>query len=519
MSSLVDRFGRLSTGIKILSAITLALLPLGLVALFASLAATRTADVQRSADLRVALTESTRKLSAELAGDVSAMRRAANAIAAADAPDDVCARLSAIFAAHVGRVSQYAVFGAASAPLCATPGFAPPRPSTINPDSQPDAILNSETLDVRVPAARGTAVVFVRYPAATLAGFSQPSTLAVPYATTLSNERSNLPLRTPKRALSLGYETVSSPVGLLGLSLSIAAADVPFGTTEALLTFLPLLMWASAALIGFLVVDRLLIRPLRSLRLAVAGHVPGTKFSLPPVRTPAREIRELGETFAKFGDEISLHEAKMAAALADQTKATREVHHRVKNNLQVIASLISLHARGAQSPDAVTAYAAIQRRVDALSIVHRNHYAELDSGGGIDIKGLLGELAANLRAVAAADATAAAISVDSPRFGVSQDNAVAIAFLVTELVELSITVDPAASIAITITDGDVSEKAHLTLASSALIATPAMTERLAGRYARVLEGLSRQLREPMTHDEALGAFDIDFAILRRPETN
>jgi two-component system, sensor histidine kinase PdtaS len=519
VSSLVDHFGRLSTGIKILSAITLALLPLGLVALFASLAATRTADVQRSADLRVALTESTRKLSAELAGDVSAMRRAANAIAAADAPDDVCARLSAIFAAHVGRVSQYAVFGAASAPLCATPGFAPPRPSTINPDSQPDAILNSDTLDVRVPAARGTAVVFVRYPAATLAGFSQPSTLAVPYATTLSNERSSLPLRTPKRALSLGYETVSSPVGLLGLSLSIAAADVPFGTTEALLTFLPLLMWASAALIGFLVVDRLLIRPLRSLRLAVAGHVPGTKFSLPPVRTPAREIRDLGETFATFGDEISLHEAKMAVALADQTKATREVHHRVKNNLQVIASLISLHARSAQSPDAVAAYAAIQRRVDALSIVHRNHYAELDSGDGIDIKGLLSELAANLRAVAAADATAAAISVDSPRFGVSQDNAVAIAFLVTELVELSITVDPAAPIAIMITDSEVSEKAHLMLASSALIATPAMKERLAGRYARVLEGLSRQLRTPMTHDEMSGAFDIDFAILRRPEPN
>jgi two-component system, sensor histidine kinase PdtaS len=96
--SLADRFGRLSTGIKMLSIITLALLPLGLIALFASLAATRTADLQRSADLRVALTESSRKLSAELAADVSAMRRAADSVAEGTPPEEVCARLSAIFA-------------------------------------------------------------------------------------------------------------------------------------------------------------------------------------------------------------------------------------------------------------------------------------------------------------------------------------------------------------------------------------------------------------------------------------
>ena len=516
MPSLAERFGRLSTGIKMLSIITLALLPLGLIALFASLAATRTADLQRSADLRVALTESSRKLSAELAADVSAMRGAADAIAAGTPPEDVCTRLNAIFAAHARRVSQFAVFGPASASLCASPAFAPPRPSTLNPDSRPEALLTTDTLDVTVPAVRGGAVVFVRYPAATLAAFAQPSTLAVPYALSLSSARADLPLRAPANGLPLGSETVASPVGLLDLTLSISAADVPFGTTEALLTFLPLLMWASAALIGFFVVDRLLIRPLRQLRLAVASHVPGTPFKLPPVRTPAREIRELGETFAQFGNEISQHDAKMAAALADQTKATREVHHRVKNNLQVIASLISLHARGPHAPDAMIAYAAIQRRVDALSIVHRNHYAELDADG-IDIKALLGELATNLRAGVASGAPA--ISISAPRVGVSQDSAVAIAFLLTELVELSITLDPTAPIAITVENGDPPDKARLSLTSSALQATPAMKERLSGRYARVIEGLARQLRAPLDYDEAGGRYRIDFAIITPRENS
>jgi two-component system, sensor histidine kinase PdtaS len=359
--------------------------------------------------------------------------------------------------------------------------------------------------------------VFARYPAATLAMFAQPSTLGVPYALSLSTERATLPLRSPAGGLPLGSETVGSPVGVLDLTLGISAADVPFGTTEALLTFLPLLMWASAALIGFLVVDRLLIRPLRALRLAVASHVPGTPFKLPAVRTPAREIRDLGETFAQFGDEISQHDAKMAAALADQTKATREVHHRVKNNLQVIASLISLHARGDHPPEAATAYAAIQRRVDALSIVHRNHYAELDADG-IDIKALLGELATNLRAGVQDGTTAPAISISAPRFGVSQDSAVAIAFLLTELVELSMTLDPAAPIMIAVNDGNEPTKARLSLASSALKGTAVMKERLAGRYARVIEGLARQLRAPLAQDESSGTFAIEFPVADRPET-
>ena len=510
-----DHFGRLPTGIKIFSVISLALLPLGLIALFASVAATRTADLQRSANLRVALTESTRKLSAELAADVTAMRNAADAIAVETPAEEVCARFSAIFAAHAQRVSQYAVFGTTNAPVCATPGFAPPRPSPLDPHSRPIAVVSGDVLDVVVPAVRGGAFVVVRYPAATLARFSQPSIITGPYATTLATERASLPLHKMAGGSLVGSETVSSPVGLLGLALSISAAAVPFGTTGALLTFLPLLMWASAALIGFVVVDRLLIRPLHSLRLAVASHAPGTKFQVPAMRTPAREIRELGDAFAKFSEEISRHEQQMALALADQTRATREVHHRVKNNLQVIASLISLHARGAQAPDAIAAYAAIQRRVDALSIVHRNHYAELDSAGGIDIKGLLAELGANLRANAVAT-LAPAISIDAARFGISQDNAVAIAFLITELVELSMAVDPKSAIAISVSGSEIDTKAHLTVASSALTATPAMTARLSGRYARVLEGISRQLRAPLAHCEMAGRFEIDFSILRRP---
>ncbi|HEY0468614.1 MAG TPA: PAS domain S-box protein, partial [Polyangiaceae bacterium] len=90
----------------------------------------------------------------------------------------------------------------------------------------------------------------------------------------------------------------------------------------------------------------------------------------------------------------------LSTALQEREVLLQEVHHRVKNNLQVVASLINLHARGAKNDDIAAAYASIQRRVDALSVVHRNHFAELEENRGVALKPLISELATNLRATA-----------------------------------------------------------------------------------------------------------------------
>ena len=88
----------------------------------------------------------------------------------------------------------------------------------------------------------------------------------------------------------------------------------------------------------------------------------------------------------------------MAGALEGQRRLVREVHHRVKNNLQVVASLLNIHGRSAEAAEARAAYDSISRRVGALSIVHRNHFAEMEENRGIALRPLLSELAAELRA-------------------------------------------------------------------------------------------------------------------------
>ena len=89
---------------------------------------------------------------------------------------------------------------------------------------------------------------------------------------------------------------------------------------------------------------------------------------------------------------VARHEADLEAAVVRQTRLVREVHHRVKNNLQVVASLLNLHSRGSPNEEVAAAYASIQRRVDALAVVHRNHYAELEENRGVALKSLITEL-------------------------------------------------------------------------------------------------------------------------------
>jgi two-component sensor histidine kinase len=277
-------------------------------------------------------------------------------------------------------------------------------------------------------------------------------------------------------------------------------------------------MWIGAAAIAWFVVDRLLIRPLRRLRTSVGAYAPGTV--LGPVdygAVPAQEIWQLGDTFRAITHTVVAHEAGLAEGLVRQTKLTREVHHRVKNNLQVIASLINFHARGAATPEAAAAYASIQRRVDALAVVHRYHFAELEENRGVEMRAVLGELAAGIRAGAPEGAHRFAVTIEVEPVMVSQDTAIAVAFLVTELLELAMTANPETQARISLRQSaEQPAVGVLRVVSPALIQGDALDGLLAGRYGRVIAGLARQLRAPLHHDPLSGAYEINVPVMGRP---
>jgi two-component sensor histidine kinase len=268
-------------------------------------------------------------------------------------------------------------------------------------------------------------------------------------------------------------------------------------------------MWITAALITWLLVSRLLVRPLRRLERAVRDYQPGHgQLVLPQRLGPSQEIQELRDAFARAASRVEESETEMASALEGQRRLVREVHHRVKNNLQVVASLLNIHGRSAEAVEARAAYAGIGRRVGALSVVHRNHFAEMEESRGIALRPLLTELAAELRASAPESARKMSIDLSIEGMNTTQDVAVAVSFLVTEMVEFAMLNRPQDPIEIGLRR--MSElTAQLTLGSTVLVPDQAdAPEKI--QFERIMTGLAKQLRSNL--ERKLGRYSVDLPV-------
>ena len=501
---------RMPTGAKVFSILVLALSPLALIALFTTMQNTRSADEEARKRLRSAVEESSGVLANIFANHVVELREGLSALERdhGDAPS--CTRVAGAFAALIDQGTRFAITDERGELLCGqrltVTGAALLSPGQVR------ANLIDEGLVLRIGGQAGaTATAF--YPVTSLAALGRPNGFVPEYGAALSKDGGE---RLVLRPLSR-RETMDADLGVDGVKLSMAMLGAPITSPLIIATVLLVLMWIAAAGIGWFVVDRLLIRPLRRLRATVGTYQPGEVIDTSRlVGIPAQEIRELGETFRGISRTVPLHEADLAEGLVRQTKLTREVHHRVKNNLQVIASLINFHARGAKGPEAAEAYASIQRRVDALAVVHRHHYAEMEDNRGLELRSVIGELASNIRATAPERAAATGISLEVEPFLVSQDTAVAVAFLITEIVELAISCNPAAQVRISVKAADDAGKAVLRVVSPALVESTELVDLLASRYGRVMMGLARQLRTQLHHDPLSGAYEATIAVNGRP---
>jgi two-component sensor histidine kinase len=111
----------------------------------------------------------------------------------------------------------------------------------------------------------------------------------------------------------------------------------------------------------------------------------------------------------------------------------REVHHRVKNNFQVINSLISYQTSHSEHDETRAALQSLHSRVYALGLVHQR-LMQSDDLATFDIRAFLSDLCINVAALAAADARGIVIKVDADPLQTDLDFAGPLGLLVTELV-------------------------------------------------------------------------------------
>ncbi len=199
-------------------------------------------------------------------------------------------------------------------------------------------------------------------------------------------------------------------IGQLGLLLLAGLAAVAIGTHLAL------------------------IEPLTQLSQAVARWRIQGRFDASSVRHPPTEVSELATTFAEATQAIAEHAARHEAAVAQQELLMREIHHRVKNNLQIVASLLNLQASRIRLPEARAEFASARDRVRALATLHRHLYMQGEVHT-IDMPAFLAELCNQLfQALGEVPGRRINLVIEANPLQMSSDQAVPLSLIVTETV-------------------------------------------------------------------------------------
>jgi two-component sensor histidine kinase len=92
--------------------------------------------------------------------------------------------------------------------------------------------------------------------------------------------------------------------------------------------------------------------------------------------TQSAEMAELRADLERMRHAVAESDRRLNEALEHQAELTRELHHRVKNNLQIIISLLTLQARRIHDPAARKVLDQARVRIHALALVHRLLYEE-----------------------------------------------------------------------------------------------------------------------------------------------
>lgn len=224
-----------------------------------------------------------------------------------------------------------------------------------------------------------------------------------------------------------------------GPDAPLMIAAVPAGAADSGLQapWVDFALVALAAVMGLAALwfgaDRWCLQPLRPIRTFAAAMARGEDAAQPVASGPP-EMRSLAGDIAVMAGAIRAREQDLRASLEQRDHMLREIHHRVKNNLQMISSLLNLQADRIRSPRVRRHFSDAQNRVLALSVLHRHLY-ERSSWALVDFQQFISDLVRQL-SMNRTNPVPSNIRTDirAPVMAVEPDTAIPVGLIVTEAV-------------------------------------------------------------------------------------
>lgn len=160
------------------------------------------------------------------------------------------------------------------------------------------------------------------------------------------------------------------------------------------------------------------------LLLVIAGAV------LSIVRLRERSLKQMN---ALLEQKVNLRTRMLERKNREKEILLQEIHHRVKNNLQIVISMLNLQARHVEDPTAVDVMRALRSRVRSMSILHERLYQHNDLEE-IDLEEYFLGICEMLYAAYGISMGRVALELDIPPTKVDVDTAITLGLIVNELV-------------------------------------------------------------------------------------
>jgi two-component sensor histidine kinase len=242
--------------------------------------------------------------------------------------------------------------------------------------------------------------------------------------------------------------------------------------------------------------------------LAVAAFLFYTRFRLK---------KKTSDALAVKNEEIEKQKEQIQSSLGEKETLLREIHHRVKNNLQIISSLLNIQSEHIQDENVLSSIQEGQSRVQAMSLIHQNLY-QSEHLSNVNIENYLLQLTAHLSDMFAGENKKITVSVDAANINFDIDTAIPLGLIVNELVSnaYKYAFEKTASGKIDITIKPVNEiEYELTVADNGKGIADYNPEKSNSLGLKLVKILSRQLRGAFTIQSGNGTvFLVTFKDIR-----